>query len=348
MNNIVVEDSIEKIWAKEFVRVFGTAPSAGKTYELLNQHFVLTDMKNNMMFFPGQNIYLPFAITDFHDLLTGTNPGWSLKWHPPSREFLDQNGRFLGHYGERIRSNQGDQLLWCFKELQRNPDSRQAILMYYYPTMDQAQPYPPCTISQQFMVRNGKLHTFVQMRSNDLLSGALYDWQARSLLALHMASWLGIETGNYYHTSQSLHLYKSMREQIDSIDLTEKLSDNRRKIPKVGPVTYEQTEEDIYDFNIILHDLADGFFHSYEYMEAHSELWKVWAKVMSIFSSSKAKEFDVATEILAEIEMTQYFDPTALYLLRAIYRKCGSTQEYKFIYNDIRFSDKFIEAFITQ
>lgn len=348
MNEIVVEDSIEEIWAKEFVRVFGTAPSAGKTYELLNQHFVLTDMKNNMMFFPGQNIYLPFAITDFHDLLTGANPGWSLRWHPPSRNFLDQNGRFLGHYGERIRSNQGDQLLWCFKELQRNPDSRQAILMYYYPTMDQAQPYPPCTISQQFIVRNGKLHTFVQMRSNDLLSGALYDWQARALLALHMASWLRIPPGNYYHTSQSLHLYKSMRDQIDSIDLLEKLSDTRRKIPKVGPITYEETEEDIFNFDIILHDIEDRFFNSYEYTPLNSEFWEVVAKVMSVFGAYKVKKFDEATEILAEIETTQYFDPTALYLLRAIYRNFESTRDYDFIRDDIRFSDKFIETFITQ
>lgn len=340
MNKIVVEDSIEKIWATLFEQVKNKGEKSGNTLELLNQHFVLTDITNTLQFFPGQNLYLPFLITDFHDLLSGKNPGWALKWHPASRKFCDENGRFLGHYGERIRQNQGDQLLFCYKELYRKPDSRQAVLTYYYPIIDQNKPFPPCTLSQQFMIRDNKLHTFVLMRSNDLLSGALYDWGHRALLAEHLASWLGIETGNYYHTSQSLHLYKGYQ----NIDLTEKLP--KKKIPKVGPVTYEETAEDIYNFDTILHDIEDGFFNSYEYVPLHSELWEVFAKVMSTFGAYHAKKYDIAVEVLAEISNYQHFDITALYLLRSIKKNFGTIKDFSFILDDLQFSMKFIENFI--
>lgn len=342
MDKIVEEDSIEKIWTLLFERVNNEGEEAGNTIELLNQHFVLTNMHDNLMFFLGRNLYPPFLITDFHDLLTGKNPGWALKWHPPSRKFCDQNGSFLGHYGERIRQNSGDQLLWCFKELQRNPDSRQAVLTYYNSALDKAQPYPPCTLSQTFEIRNGKLHTFVTMRSNDLESGSLYDWTHRALLTEHLGNWLNVEMGNYYHSSQSLHLYKNFNE----INLTEKLSDSGRKIPKVGPISYDDTIEDIYNFDIFLHHLDDGFVNEYEFGIFHSELWTVWARVMAIFGSYHAKKWDTAVEFLAEIVDTQYFDISAMYFLKSVKKNFGTLKDFSFILDDIQFSMKFVKEFI--
>lgn len=341
-NEIVVKDSIEKIWATLYERVKTEGQKVGNTTELLNQHFVLTDMTDNLMWFPGQNIYLPFLITDFHDLLAPQDPNWTLKWHPSSRKFCDKNGKFLGRYGERIRQNSGDQLFWCFKELERNPNSRQAVLTYYNSTLDKSQPYPPCTLSQQFMIRDNKLHTFVLMRANDLLSGALYDWQARALLAEHLANWLGVETGKYYHTSQSLHLY----DQYQDVDLTKKLA--KKKIPRVGPVTYEETAEDIRNFDIFLHHLDNGFVNEYEFGIFNSEMWGVFAKIMAVFRAYHAKKYNVATEVLAELTEYRYFDIVALYLLRSIKKEFGTIKDFDYVLADMNFSNNFIMSFIEK
>lgn len=328
MNEIVVSDSLEKIWSTLFNRVKTEGQNdivdtdlIGHNYtkECLNQHFVLTNMKNNLMFFPGQNIYLPFLITDFHDLLTGKNPGWALKWHPASNKFCDQNGRFLGHYGERIRQNQGDQLLWCYKELRRNPTSRQVVLSYYYPVLDQNQPYPPCTLSQQFMIRDDKLDTFVLMRSNDLLSGGLYDWTHRALLTHFLASWLNIEARNYYHTSQSLHLYVKDYAQIKNVSVDNSILNSSRKVPEINSVTYDETKEDIYNFDILLHNIERGIFKDNTIY--YSEIWTIWSKVMQVFGAYKRQKNDIAKKILLEnLINSRYFELTAFYFLKNLWK----------------------------
>lgn len=75
----------------------------------------------------------------------------------------------------------------------------------------------PCTISNQFFIRNNKLHIIVNMRSNDMFFGFQYDVAWFWLLLQSMALDLQIEPGNIYWHTGSAHVYESMFEKANTI-----------------------------------------------------------------------------------------------------------------------------------
>jgi thymidylate synthase len=58
------------------------------------------------------------------------------------------------------------------------------------------------------MVRSGRLHAIVYMRSNDAIWGLPYDIFLFTMLQELLASELGLELGSYTHVVASLHLYE--------------------------------------------------------------------------------------------------------------------------------------------
>lgn len=87
--------------------------------------------------------------------------------------------------------------------LAMDADSRRAILIL--PTS--AEDEPTCTTSIHFLVREGKLLTFVNMRSWDAWLGLPYDIIMFGGLAQAMAAFLRVEEGPVRITASSLHLY---------------------------------------------------------------------------------------------------------------------------------------------
>lgn len=97
-------------------------------------------------------------------------------------------------------------------ELKKNPESRRAVMIYTRPSMWRAfdkggRSDFMCTNAVQYLIRNGKLHAVVQMRSNDAIFGFRNDraWQQHVLEKL--ANDLGIESGDLYWNVGSLHVY---------------------------------------------------------------------------------------------------------------------------------------------
>lgn len=84
--------------------------------------------------------------------------------------FSDNGHTFFGAYGPRVRS----QLGYVLRTLRDDPDSRQAVINIWResppPTLD-----VPCTLSLQFILRNGSLHCVASMRSSDTWLGWPYD-----------------------------------------------------------------------------------------------------------------------------------------------------------------------------
>lgn len=126
----------------------------------------------------------------------------------------DKHGNINSNYGHLIWSdkyfNQFDR---CLKELRQNPDSRRAIMVYTRPQIwveynEAGKSDFICTLGNQFFIRNHKLHSFYQMRSNDSTFGFCND----SIWAMEvhklMAEELAIELGDLYWSSGSLHVYE--------------------------------------------------------------------------------------------------------------------------------------------
>ena len=71
-----------------------------------------------------------------------------------------------------------------------------------------------------FHIRDNKLHTVVEMRSNDLIKGTTYDipsfilFQRLMLLRLREV-YLDLEMGTYTHFANSFHLYSTDFELVE-------------------------------------------------------------------------------------------------------------------------------------
>lgn len=122
--------------------------------------------------------------------------------------FSDDGKTFFGAYGPKFRA----QVAYVVRCLENDVNSRQAVFNIW-----RESPAPskdtPCTLSCAFMIRGGKLETYVTMRSNDIWLGTVYDifnasmWSAYvALQLLPTYSWLKL--GDLYHTALSRHLYE--------------------------------------------------------------------------------------------------------------------------------------------
>jgi thymidylate synthase len=119
-----------------------------------------------------------------------------------------------GAYGPRLfRMRHQDQVANVLSLLKSRPTSRRAVIQIFDAT-DLAAPHKdvPCTCTLQFVVREGRLHLFTAMRSNDAYFGLPHDIFAFTMLQEIMARSLGVEVGNYKHAVGSLHLYKRHRK----------------------------------------------------------------------------------------------------------------------------------------
>ena len=73
----------------------------------------------------------------------------------------------------------------------------------------------------QFVVRGGKLHSIVTMRSNDVILGFTYDVFTFSMVAnavrlLLRERGIKVELGNLYVNAGSLHLYEKHYDQAET------------------------------------------------------------------------------------------------------------------------------------
>lgn len=139
----------------------------------------------------------------------------------------EETGRFDGNYGDRIhlsgiskdlRSDEplGDQMLRVYRLLAKDPSSRRAVVTVHNPVWDHVDGDSkdiPCTLSLQFMIRNGCLTCFCTMRSNDVWYGTPHNVMMFTFLQRALASWLDVPAGLYFHRANSFHLYTAMLEK---------------------------------------------------------------------------------------------------------------------------------------
>lgn len=130
------------------------------------------------------------------------------------RKVADPDGFINSNYGWCIYSKEnGTQMTNVIQELQDNPDSRRAVMIYTRPSMWQdynknGRSDFMCTNAVQYMIRDGQVNAVVQMRSNDLIFGYKGDrhWQASVLSGV--AKYLGLPVGKIIWNAGSAHVYE--------------------------------------------------------------------------------------------------------------------------------------------
>ena len=119
---------------------------------------------------------------------------------PDYRNFADGD-EIVGGYGPRLFDWKSvNQFAGVVDLLREKRDSRQAVIQLF-DVLDLAGNYRdvPCTCTLQFMIRQGKLHLFAHMRSNDAFLGLPHDIFCFTMLQEIMARSLGVELGSYKH-----------------------------------------------------------------------------------------------------------------------------------------------------
>ena len=129
----------------------------------------------------------------------------------------NKHGEINSNYGHLIFSNKYyNQYVKAALELNNNPDSRRAIMIYTRPSIweeynENGKNDFICTNAVAYYIRNKQIHAVVQMRSNDVVFGYKNDraW-ARYVQKELCKDLVGrdYEPGNIYWQVQNLHVYE--------------------------------------------------------------------------------------------------------------------------------------------
>lgn len=199
------------------------------TKELLGVSFVLTRPRNRVTTIPERGWNPALAIAELAWNLRSERSVEPLAFYVPRwREFADERGELRGScYGASIfgRSprtrSQWEQVRTLLSE---DHQSRRGVLSLRRELDVSATTNDlSCTNTIQFIARDGRLHAFVNMRSNDVIWGVPYDLFLFSTLQELMALELSLDLGDYHHYASSMHIYErhfKIAQEIARVDDT--------------------------------------------------------------------------------------------------------------------------------
>lgn len=200
-----------------------SSPRNLKTLELLNVWCTLSNPEKNICTLPERKLSHKYLNAELEwyksgDLSIKKIKNYSSMWS----KIADNKGYINSNYGywakHHIIESSHTQFEWCYDQLKKDPNSRRAIINYNNPDhkVKDIKDFP-CTISQQFYIRNNALDSVVLMRSNDLIYGFCYDVPWFTLLQKQLSVALKIKLGNYNHYAMSMHVYEKHFDMITKI-----------------------------------------------------------------------------------------------------------------------------------
>lgn len=198
----------------EIVRAYVSGDRAGNTVELIGESFLATEPT---IFGAPNDDYIKRELSWYASGSLNVNdiPGGAPKiW----RTIADSDGFINSNYGFLVfDSGNHSQLDHVVSALLSDLGTRRAVAIYTRPTMHQdwnvngKQDFV-CTNAVQYLVRDGKLHLVVQMRSNDVVFGYRndYAWQkfTQELVIADLEEHgIMVEPGDIIWHAASLHVY---------------------------------------------------------------------------------------------------------------------------------------------
>ena len=183
-----------------------------RTRELTHHVTVLERPLERFVFVPNRGND-PFAqMAEAVWVLAGRDDvDWLRRYLPRALDFSDDGSTWRGGYGPRLRRWHGvvDQLDQVRRLLVSDRASRRAVTALFDPEIDFVATLDvPCNNWLSWLIRDGRLHLAIGIRSNDAIwgfSGAnAFEW---SLVHDAMARWTGTEVGRQTWLATSFHVY---------------------------------------------------------------------------------------------------------------------------------------------
>ena len=190
-------------------------PSKGRACELVGAMLTLENPRARLSLTETRG-KLFSCLGELFWYLSGRGDVEQISYYLPRYLELAEGGEIWGAYGPRLLGPEG-QLRNVVRVLRDKPDSRQAVVQLFdHEDIAQAHEDVPCTCTLQFMVRDGKLHLIVYMRSNDAVWGLTHDVFCFTMLQEIISRELEVELGLYRHMVGSLHLYERHQDEARS------------------------------------------------------------------------------------------------------------------------------------
>jgi len=174
------------------------------------------DMKYPIALTKARNLNYKFMAAEAWWMLSGRNDTASIgEYCKAILKFSDDGKTFFGAYGPKISS----QIDYVVSKLKQDHESRQAVINIWRENPPETKD-TPCTISAQWLIRNGELHCIDTMRSNDAWLGFPYDVFNFSMLSWHIVNELqkdgfnDLKLGTFTLNAGSHHLYEPDCEKI--------------------------------------------------------------------------------------------------------------------------------------
>ena len=183
------------------------------TIELLGASFLANE---SAIFGSPNDEYITREIDWYLSHSLNINDIYGLDRPPPEAwEYAaNQHGSINSNYGTLIFDDKYyRQFEQVVNELEINPDSRRASMIYQRPSIwvefdEDGKNDFICTNAVTYYIRNDVLQSVVQMRSNDVVYGYKNDYAWQRYVLKEVASCLGIGTGSIQWQVQNLHVYE--------------------------------------------------------------------------------------------------------------------------------------------
>ena len=207
---MLVSDIRERFKDKLYCEKFVTDKTGVKMIEIIGASFLADE---ETIFGPVNWDYVNREIEWYNSTSLNVNdiPGKTPEiW----KQVATEDGFINSNYGWCVyHPDNGFQYDRVKEELIAHPNSRRAVMIYTRPTMHSDYNYRGmsdfmCTNAHQYVIRNGKLHAIVQMRSNDVVFGYRNDRAWADHVLTKLANDLEIDKGDIHWQVGSLHVYE--------------------------------------------------------------------------------------------------------------------------------------------
>lgn len=212
---------INKVWCQLLSDIFAYGdiayPRGMRIQESLH-HQTTIDMNQPVLTVLAREMGYRFLCGEAWWILSGQNRVDTISPYSKAISNFSDNGiTFAGAYGPKIM----DQLQYVVECFEQDLNNRQAVINIW-----RENPRPskdiPCTVSVQFIIRNGVLHCIDTMRSSDAWLGWVYDVFNFSCLSMWIIlalrqKGIDVKLGNLTLQAGSQHLYESNWKKSDEI-----------------------------------------------------------------------------------------------------------------------------------
>lgn len=232
-------------------------PAVSFSIDLLKDGFPLLSLRKiPLELFIAEQVWFISGETQPKDFLESFTNIWT--------PFTNDQGAVTAAYGHRWRAHFGrDQLVELIRLLERDPSSRQGVVMAWDPAIDglegPKQKNVPCPFAFTVNILDGRLNLHNVMRANDLIVGLPYDVAGFALLQCLLAQRLNVLPGVYTHSISYPEIY-SIHYPIAE-ELLKRTSTQDRmhlSLPKDALLRAEQKDK------ALVREIASGLTHQYQ------------------------------------------------------------------------------------